>query len=237
MREGQQFRFGQVSASTLLPEIDLDRYSAEVQVETGDIFTPQAIDRTIERLELLATQEGRTFVRVSPRVTRNDTDLTLDVEFVIERGERLFVERIDIEGNATTLDRVIRRQFQTVEGDPFNPREIRAAAERIRALGYFATAEVNAREGTLARAGHRRRGRGGAAHGLPRLRSQLLGRARGRLRGHLRRDELPGPRPSLQPERRCRVGEHERSRYLRGTVLPQPRPGLLALGPFQRNRR
>ncbi|MEM7489897.1 MAG: outer membrane protein assembly factor BamA [Pseudomonadota bacterium] len=148
VQEGQQFRFGRVSASTVLPEIDIDLYSSQIQVDSGDIFTPQAVDRTIERLELLATREGRTFVRVTPRVTRNDADLTLDVEFVVERGERLFVERIDIEGNATTLDRVIRRQFNTVEGDPFNPREIRAAAERIRALGYFTEANVNAREGT-----------------------------------------------------------------------------------------
>ncbi|MCZ7675904.1 MAG: BamA/TamA family outer membrane protein [Roseovarius sp.] len=64
------------------------------------------------------------------------------------RGPRVFVERIDIEGNTTTLDRVIRRQFNTVEGDPFNPREIREAAERIRALGYFKDADVNAREGS-----------------------------------------------------------------------------------------
>jgi outer membrane protein insertion porin family len=66
----------------------------------------------------------------------------------LTRGPRIFVERIDIEGNTTTLDRVIRRQFRSVEGDPFNPREIREAAERIRALGFFETAEVNAREGS-----------------------------------------------------------------------------------------
>ncbi len=75
-------------------------------------------------------------------------DLTLDVEYVLSRGPRIFVERIDIEGNTTTLDRVVRRQFDSVEGDPFNPREIRQSAERIRALGYFETAEVNTREGS-----------------------------------------------------------------------------------------
>ena len=85
---------------------------------------------------------------MEPRITRNDRDLTLDVEFQLVRGPRVFVERIDIEGNTTTLDRVIRRQFDTVEGDPFNPREIREAAERIRALDYLQIAEVNAREGS-----------------------------------------------------------------------------------------
>ncbi|MEL7117676.1 MAG: BamA/TamA family outer membrane protein, partial [Pseudomonadota bacterium] len=79
---------------------------------------------------------------------RNDRNLTLDIEFVVVRGPRVFVERIDIEGNATTLDRVIRRQFSTVEGDPFNPREIRDGAERIRALGFFSSADVEAREGS-----------------------------------------------------------------------------------------
>ncbi|HHC29228.1 MAG TPA: outer membrane protein assembly factor BamA, partial [Rhodobacterales bacterium] len=73
---------------------------------------------------------------------------TLDVEFVVVRGPRIVVERIDIEGNTTTLDRVVRNRFTTVEGDPFNPREIRAAAERIRALGYFSNVDVQAREGS-----------------------------------------------------------------------------------------
>ena len=64
-------------------------------------------------------------MRVIPRVTRNDADLTLDVEFVLEQGERVFAERIDITGNITMLDHVIRRQFRISEGDPFNPRLIR----------------------------------------------------------------------------------------------------------------
>ena len=58
------------------------------------------------------------------------------------------MERIDIEGNATTLDRVIRSRFTTIEGDPYNPREIRDAAARIRALGFFSRAEVEARDGS-----------------------------------------------------------------------------------------
>ncbi|SFI27526.1 outer membrane protein assembly factor BamA [Jannaschia pohangensis] len=148
IQEGQQFTFGDVTAVSNLPEIDVDQYQSEIQVRRGNVFNPQSVERTIQRLELLATRQGLTFVRVTPTVRRNDADLTLDVDFVIEKGERLFVERIDIEGNATTLDRVIRREFETVEGDPFNPREIRAAAERIRALGYFSQAEVSAREGS-----------------------------------------------------------------------------------------
>jgi outer membrane protein insertion porin family len=106
------------------------------------------VENDIARIEALALREGINFLRVEPRITRDERGLALNVAYALVPGERIFVERIDIEGNATTLDRVIRSQFRTVEGDPFNPREIRESAERIRALGYFADAEVEAREGS-----------------------------------------------------------------------------------------
>jgi len=146
--EGQQFRFGTVTTSSNLPDVDPDEFADALRLREGSVYSPVALETNIDRLETLALQKGLNFIRVSPRITRNDRDLTLDVDFEITRGPRVFVERIDIEGNTTTLDRVVRRQFRVVEGDPFNPREIRRSAERIRALGYFANADVNAREGS-----------------------------------------------------------------------------------------
>ena len=148
VREGQMFRFGDVTLTSERSDIDVEDFQIAISAETGDVYSPTLMEKNLSRLEARATQLGLDFVRVTPRVTRNDADLTLDVEFVLEQGERVFVERIDITGNTTTLDRVIRRQFRISEGDPFNPRLIREAAERIRALGFFGNAGVNAREGT-----------------------------------------------------------------------------------------
>ena len=148
VREGQKFSFGEISATSDLPNIDADEFAKEIRVRPGQTYNPAAVDSTIQRLERLAIQKDLSFIRVEPRVVRNDRTLTLDIEFVIVKGPRIFVERIDIEGNATTLDRVVRRQFTSVEGDPFNPREIRDSAERIRALGFFSKADVEAREGS-----------------------------------------------------------------------------------------
>ncbi len=149
VEEGQQFRFGNVTISSELSHVDPDDYAAALNVKAGEIYSPTAVETVIARLERLTIKNQLQFVRIEPRITRNDRDLTLDVEWVLSRGERIFVERIDIEGNTTTLDRVVRNQFKVVEGDPFNPREIRQAAERIRALGFFEdNVEVNAREGS-----------------------------------------------------------------------------------------
>ncbi|MEM1075288.1 MAG: outer membrane protein assembly factor BamA [Pseudomonadota bacterium] len=146
--EGQQFSIGEVSVTSELPEIDGDLYFEAVRIKPGQVYSPVLIETDIARLERQSIIDGVDFVRVEPRVTRDERNLAINVEYVLSRGPRVFVERIDIEGNTTTLDRVIRNQFRSVEGDPFNPREIREAAERIRALGFFTTAEVNAREGS-----------------------------------------------------------------------------------------
>jgi len=148
VQEGQQFRFGQIRTVSEYDGVDGAPYQDTLKVSPGTVYSPSLIENSIARMERLAIRNGVDFLRVEPRVTRNDRALTLDVEFVLQRGPRVFVERIDIEGNTTTLDRVIRRQFDIVEGDPFNPRAIRQAAERIRALRFFENVDVNAREGS-----------------------------------------------------------------------------------------
>lgn len=148
IREGQSYSFGQITTVSEINTIDADEYQDTIRIRPGVTYSPRLVDNTITRMENLASAQGQRFVRIEPRVTRNDEDLTLDIEFVISRGERVFVERIDIEGNATTLDRVIRRQFRSAEGDPLDPREIRQSAERIRALQYFSDVQVEARPGS-----------------------------------------------------------------------------------------
>ena len=148
VQEGQQFKFGAITTTSEIADADEAEFQAALKIRSGIVYSPSLVENSIARLERLAIKLGLDFVRVEPRITRNDRDLTLDVEFALVRGPRVFVERIDIEGNATTLDRVVRQQFKIVEGDPFNPREIRESAERVRALGYFSGADVQAREGS-----------------------------------------------------------------------------------------
>ncbi|MEN8841491.1 MAG: outer membrane protein assembly factor BamA, partial [Octadecabacter sp.] len=148
VQEGQQFEFGNLSVTSEVTDADPAVFEDALRLRTGVTYSPELIERDITRLELLAIRQGLNFVRVDPRITRNDRTLTLDVEFALVNGPRIFVERIDIEGNNTTLDRVIRSRFDIVEGDPFNPRQIRESAQRIRTLGFFGNADVDAREGS-----------------------------------------------------------------------------------------
>ncbi|MEO0389095.1 MAG: POTRA domain-containing protein, partial [Pseudomonadota bacterium] len=111
-------------------------------------YSAKRVDTVIERLAFLAGQKGFAFVEVAPRITRDTANRTVDIEFELIEGPRVFVERIDIRGNTQTLDRVVRRQFRIVEGDAFNRREVREAEDRIRALRFFESVETTVREGS-----------------------------------------------------------------------------------------
>jgi outer membrane protein insertion porin family len=150
VREGLPHTIGKVSTVSEVEGVDASEFAAVQKIRTGQTYSPLLIDNNITRMENLALKKGLNFVRVEPRITRDERGQAVDIAFAIVRGDRVFVERIDIEGNATTLDQVIRRQFRTVEGDPFNPREIRQSAERIRALGFFSDAKVDTQPGSAA---------------------------------------------------------------------------------------
>ena len=148
VHEGLPYAIGKVSTVSEVEGVDAAEFATVQKIRTGQTFNPALLENNIARMENLALKKGLNFVRVDPRITRDDRNQVVNVEFAIVKGQRIFVERIDIEGNATTLDQVVRRQFRTVEGDPFNAREIRQSAERIRALGFFGDAQVNATPGS-----------------------------------------------------------------------------------------
>jgi outer membrane protein insertion porin family len=149
LSEGQRFNFGEVSVSSSIPGLDAADFEPLLApVATRGVYNVRLVDRVVERMTFQAGQSGYAFVEIRPQVTRNEQARTVDINFQLVEGERVFIERIDISGNTRTLDRVIRRQFHIVEGDAFNSREIDLAQDRIRGLGYFESATVNVREGT-----------------------------------------------------------------------------------------
>ena len=150
IREGQQYRLGTVTVVSEIAGIEPEAYQAAMTNRTGSLFTPTILESLIQQVERIGYESGQRFVRAEPRLTRDERTGTINVIFALVRGERVFIERIDIQGNATTQDQVIRRQFNVAEGDPLNPRELREAAARIQATGYFTDVQVNPVPGSSA---------------------------------------------------------------------------------------
>jgi outer membrane protein insertion porin family len=146
--EGEIYNFGEVTVSTEIPDLNPDFLQAILPVQEGDLFQGQLIEDSIDALTFSAGAAGYAFVNIRPLTTRNREDRTVDVEFVIDEGPRVYIERIDISGNTRTLDRVIRRELDIVEGDAFNQVLIDRSRNNIRRLGFFEEVEVEETPGS-----------------------------------------------------------------------------------------
>jgi outer membrane protein insertion porin family len=106
------------------------------------------IEESVDQLTFAAGAAGYAFVNVNPQVTVNREEQTVDINFVINESPRVYIERIDIIGNTRTLDRVIRRELDIVEGDAFNQVLLNISEARVNRLGFFEEVSVEPIQGS-----------------------------------------------------------------------------------------
>ncbi|MDR3515396.1 MAG: outer membrane protein assembly factor BamA [Azospirillaceae bacterium] len=140
--EGERYKFGKVGIVSKLKDLDVDKLQELVTTEEGDWYNAKDVEDTIAKLTTGAGDQQFAFVDIKPNIVRHREELTLDVNYEIDEGPRVYVERIDINGNLRTLDKVIRREFQLAEGDPFNASRLARSQQRLKDLNYFDKVDV-----------------------------------------------------------------------------------------------
>ena len=114
----------------------------------GEIYNASRVEDAIDSLNFAAGIGGFAFVDIQPQINRNRDTKTVDMVFNVIEGQRTYIERIDIVGNTTTLDSVIRRELELVEGDAFNRILLERSRSRVRSLRFFENVEVTERQGS-----------------------------------------------------------------------------------------
>lgn len=137
VEEGERYKFGEVKVDSQLRDFDSDSMSGNLPMKSGDFYNAKTVEDTVEQLTELAGRFGYAFADVQPRFNRNPDDLTMNVTFVLREAPRVYVERVDVNGNTLTQDKVVRREFRLAEGDAFNSLAIQRTNARINSLGYF----------------------------------------------------------------------------------------------------
>jgi outer membrane protein insertion porin family len=148
LNEGFKYTFGEATISSSINGVTTDAFQKFVKIRAGRTYSVDDVNEIVEEIEVEAVRQGLPFLRVTPNYTKNEADRTVAVNFELVSGRRVYVERIDIGGNTGTVERVIRRQFDFVEGDAFNARKMSIAGDKLRSLGIFGAANVSVREGS-----------------------------------------------------------------------------------------
>jgi outer membrane protein insertion porin family len=148
VEEGPRYTFGNISVESTVPGIDGAQLNSLVETKAGDTYNARDVQKTIEAISKKVASAGYPFARVTPRGDRNFQTNTVGVSYLVDQGERAYVERIEIRGNTRTRDYVIRREFDLSEGDAFNQLAITRAKRRLEALGYFAKVNIGTQPGS-----------------------------------------------------------------------------------------
>ena len=149
VEEGERYRFGTVDVESQLRDFTPEILRTRLPMHQGDWYNARMVEDTVEALGQAAGLVGYAFAEVRPRFTRNRETRTMDIMFQVAESPRVYVERIDVNGNTITQDKVIRREFRLNEGDAFNSFLVRRSQDRINSLGYFQeNLEIQQRPGT-----------------------------------------------------------------------------------------
>jgi outer membrane protein insertion porin family len=135
--EGAQYRFGTVDILSNVSSLSPDRLSGVLKVKSGAVYSADFVEKSVENLTVELSKAGYPFASVRPRGERNFEQHLVNVAFVIEEGNRAYIERINIHGNTRTRDYVIRREFDIAEGDAYNRALVDRAERRLKNLNYF----------------------------------------------------------------------------------------------------
>lgn len=137
VEEGQRYKFGDVKVESQLRDFDGEQLAKQLPMKKGDWYNAKLVEDTIDKLNQTAGTYGYAFADVRPAYDRSKDDLTMGITFQIAEAPRVYVERIDVNGNTLTQDKVVRREFRLAEGDAFNSLQVKRSTNRIKSLGYF----------------------------------------------------------------------------------------------------
>jgi outer membrane protein insertion porin family len=148
IEEGPQYRVATVDIESHLPDIDAGALRPLLRLAPGDVYNGDAVEKTVDALTREIAHKGYAFTQARPRGQRNPEDRTVAINFVLDEGPRVFIERINIHGNTKTREYVIRREFEVGEGDPYNRVLIDRAERHLNGLGFFKKVKITNEPGS-----------------------------------------------------------------------------------------
>ena len=137
VEEGPRYKFGTVEAASELRDLTAKQITDLIKIKEGDWFNAKQVEDTVTGLTEIAGIKGYAFADISPRYNRDPAKRLMNIVVEVGESQRAYVERIDIQGNTVTRDKVLRREFRVNEGDAFNTNMVKRSQDRIQSLGFF----------------------------------------------------------------------------------------------------
>jgi outer membrane protein insertion porin family len=138
--EGPQYHVRKLTVSGYQNTTEA-KIRALLKMKEGSVYSPKQLRDDAKAVADAYGSGGFVDLVLTPEGTPAGPAL-IDVHYTVEEGARSFVNRIDIQGNTRTKDKVIRREVLVAPGDVFNTVRVDTTKKRLDNLGYFAKVET-----------------------------------------------------------------------------------------------
>ena len=137
VEEGPRYHFGTVEADSALRDFPNQKVLQLADIQPGGWFNAKQVEDAMTNLNEAAGNLGYAFADINPAYERDAEKKVMNLTIKVGETPRVYVERIDITGNTTTRDKVIRREFRINEGDAFSAQRLKRSQDRLQSLGFF----------------------------------------------------------------------------------------------------
>ena len=136
MSEGPQYKYKNIkyTGETIVEQNELENLFTSKE---GDVFSRSDVVKAVNGMRDLLSEQGYAFADIVPDTILNKEDNTIDLAFQFDPKTRVYINKIEIQGNTRTRDHVIRQELRQLEGAPYSLKNVRQSKSRLERLGFF----------------------------------------------------------------------------------------------------
>ncbi len=148
LEEGKRYKVSGTEIQSQIRNFDASVLNESITLEAGDWYDAEEVKDSVEDMTDQLGDLQYAFVDIRPDIQKDRQNHTINIVFNINETPRVFVERINVNGNIRTLDKVLRREMELVEGDPFNRSKLAKSEQNVRNLDFFELTNIDVSQGS-----------------------------------------------------------------------------------------
>lgn len=108
-----------------------------LKLKKGEVFNIEKLRKDMDAIKNKIADKGYAFTRVTPDFSKDEKTHTTTVTFMVDPGQKVYINNVYISGNSRTLDNVVRREVFLAPGDLYSLTDMTDSKNSLKRTGYF----------------------------------------------------------------------------------------------------
>lgn len=139
--EGKRYKVGDVTINQNVEGL-ANNLTDEPRLKKGKWFDIDKMRKDIAYIQEQTANLGYAYAIVEPNISKDDTNVLINVQYNINPGSKVTINDVLISGNNETKDSVVRRYIYLAPGDAYSQTDLKDSKNALGRTGFFETYDV-----------------------------------------------------------------------------------------------